>query len=423
MLGAIPITKPPKRDIYQRAALFDEASFTHHAKMNLNLVQALLDRYTDPGDLVLDPMAGTGSAFVGLLTGRRVIAGDIEAQWARLLRENQIGLARQSLIALATPGLALRWDAAKLPLGTGQVDLCLTSPPYYDTFGDWDASSNILETRHNEHGLSYGAHPRQIANRHVYEDYLRAVRAVYAECWRVSRPGGKLVLVLKDVIRGGRRVPVVEDNQTLALATGFRLLERFDVPARGTRFRNVNRARLGQAAPSTEPVLVFERRPPREVKRCLALLELPLPHDGPGWVIAEKAAAHAAGRGYWIWVRSPGENEFRPTSGRNRFPRRPAPGAAQGGPIGGPENRYKPRRTYKARIRREMGFLMAAYLVSKAGLGTGDEIAFYGSQRYGKYLCQRLATLGLAVTQPLYGLNNGQRLRWLTQKRKGESNG
>jgi modification methylase len=405
MLGAIPTTKPPKRDIYQRARLFDEASFTHHAKFNLNLVQALLDRYTDPGDLVLDPMAGTGSVFVGLLTGRRVIAGDIESQWARLLRENQNGLARQSLIALATPGLGCWWDGARLPLAAGQAGLCLTSPPYYDTFSNWDASSNILETRHNEHGLSYGAHPRQIANRHVYEDYLRAMRAVYAECWRVSRPGGKLVLVLKDVIRGGRVVPVVEDNLTLALATGFRLLERFDVPARGTRFRNVNRAKLGQAAPSTEPVLVFEKRPPREVKRRLALLELPLPHDGPGWIIAQKAMEHAAGRGYELWVRSPGENEFRPTSGTNAF---------------GPEHRYQPRRSYKARIRREIGFSMAAYLVSKAGLVAGDEISFYGSQRYGKYLCQRLATLGLAVAQPLYGLNNGQRLRWLTQQ-KGES--
>jgi hypothetical protein len=414
MLGVIPTTKPPKRDIYQRARLFDEASFTHHAKFNLNLVQALLDRYSDPGDLVLDPMAGTGSVFVGLLTGRRVIAGDIESQWARLLGENRASLARQSLIALATPGLGCWWDGARLPLAAGQVDLCLTSPPYYDTFGDWDAASNILETRHNEHGLSYGVHPRQIANRHVYEDYLRAMRAVYAECWRVLRspckgsPGKKLVLVLKDVIRGGRRVPVVRDNETLALATGFRLVERFDVPARGTRFRNVNRAKLGQAAPELEPVLVFEKRPPREAERRLALVELPLPHDGPGWTIAQKAMEHAAGRGYQLWVRSPGENEFRPTSGKDRF---------------GPENRYKPRRTYKARIRREIGFSMAAYLVSKAGLGTGDEIAFYGSQRYGKYLCQRLATLGLAVSQPLAGLNNGQRLRWLTQKQKGESNG
>jgi SAM-dependent methyltransferase len=408
MLGVISTERPPKRDIYQRAALFDEASFTHHAKMNLNLVQAVLDRYSDPGDLVLDPMAGTGSVFVGLLTGRRVIAGDIEAQWARLLRENQIGLARQSLIALATPGLGCRWDGARLPLATGQVDLCLTSPPYYDTFSNWDASSNILEERHNQHGLSYGAHPRQIANRHVYEDYLRAMRAVYAECWRVLSPGKKLVLVLKDVIRGGRRVPVVRDNETLALATGFLLVERFDVPARGTRFRNVNRAKLGQAAPELEPVLVFEKRSPREARRRLALLELPLPHDGPGWVIAEKAAAHAAGQGYELWVRSPGQNEFRLTSGKNSFPRR--------GPMGGPENRYKPRRTYKARIRREVGFSMAAYLVSKAGLVAGDEIGFYGSQRYGKYLCQRMATLGLAVSQPLYGLNNGQRLRWLTEQ-------
>jgi hypothetical protein len=123
-------------------------------------------------------------------------------------------------------------------------------------------------------------------------------------------------------------------------------------------------------------------------------------------VIAEKCYAHAAGQGYELWTRSPGENEFRLTSGKNLF---------------GPENHYKPRRTYKARIRREIGFSMVADLVSKAGLVAGDGISFYGSQRYGKYLCLRLATLGMAVAQPLYGLNNGQRLRWLTEQGKGES--
>jgi hypothetical protein len=399
MLGDIPTTRPPKRDVYQRARLFDEASFTHHAKANLNLLQAILDRYSDPGDLVVDPMGGSGSIYIGLLTGRRVIAGDIEAQWARLLAENQIGLARQSIIAFATPGLACHWDAAKLPLACGHVDLCVTSPPYFDTFSNWDASSNILEERQNEHGLSYGVHPQQIANLHVYEEYLRAMRSVYAECWRVLGPGKKLVLIVKDVIRGGRRVPVVADNEILARAVGFSLLERFDVPARGTRFRNVNRVKLGQVPPSMEPVLIFKKVPPRRGKMRLALIELPKPKDGPGWTIATKAISHARGRGFSVWTRSPDESRFRHLVGA---PRR---------------NRISSgdRRQVKARIRRGIAFSMVRSLAREVGLVDGDEIAFYGSERFGKYLCRRLKTIGCSVEKPLEGLNNGQRLRYLTE--------
>ena len=101
-------------------------------------------------------------------------------------------------------------------------------------------------------------HPGQIANHHVYEEYLRAMRAVYLEAWRVLHHQAKMALVIKDVIRLGRVVPVVEDNLSMALVCGFKLLERHDIPVRGSRFTNVNRSK-GQVAPSTETVLVFER--------------------------------------------------------------------------------------------------------------------------------------------------------------------
>ena len=327
--------------------------------------------------------------------------GDIELQWSRLLGRN-LERCRQDIVGFATPGLAARWDATKLPLVGGQVDLVLTSPPYFDTFSDWDASSNILEERQNEHGLSYGVHARQIANLHVYEEYLRAMRWVYAECWRVLHHQGKLALVVKDVIRGGHVVPVVEDNLTLALTSGFSLVERFDVPARGTRFRNVNQARLGQAAPELEPVLVLSKsanlQMGKSAKRRIALVELPLAHDGPGLTIARKSVDHAVRSGFEVWVRSPGESEFRRMVGDVV------------------RNGVSSRSRLKARLRKDKAFSMVRYLVEKAGLAAGDDVRFYGSDvRYGRYVCRRLETLGCRVESPLLGLNNGQWLAFLTR--------
>jgi modification methylase len=416
-IGTISTTKPPKRDVYQRARLFDPASFTHHAKANLNLLQAILDRYSNPGDLVVDPMGGSGSIYIGLLTGRRIVAGDIEAQWAKLLVENQISLARQSIIAFATSSLACRWDAVKLPLASGQADLIITSPPYFDTFSDWDANSQHLvsDDKLNDCGISYGLHPRQLANIHIYEEYLRAMLAVYREARRILRPGGKLILIVKDVIRGGRRLPIVEDNLSVARAAGFQLQERFDVPARRTQFRNIQRVKLGQEGPKCEPVLVLEKWSGPHIKRRLALLELPAPHDGPGWIIASKSFSHAISNNFEVWTRSPDENEFRLTSGENEF-HHLVDAAAKRKSISSGD-----RPTMKARIRREFAFRMVRRLQVKAGLIDidGNEIAFYGSERFGKYVCRRLETLGCCVTKSLEGLNNGQRLRWLTQQEAG----
>ena len=401
MLGTATIQTgaPPRRDVYLRRSLFDEASFTHHGKANLYLLEQLISGLVDPGELVLDPMGGTGSAYIGLMVGRSVLAGDIEPQWAKLLGRN-LELARRDLIAFGVPGLAAQWDAGSLPLPSGVIGFCVTSPPYFDTFGDWDKSSNILaDGYNNEHGISYGVHPRQIANQHVYENYLCAMARVYSELWRVLHHQGKLALILKDVIRGGRMVPVVEDNAVLAVARGFNLLERYDIPVRGTRFRNVQKVRLGQAAPSTETVLVLEKIEDPRTKRRLALVELPLAHDRPGWVMASKVVWLSRDRGYRVWVRSPGRLLFDLD-------------VAAVMPM--EEQTVRPR--IKARLRKDKAFSMVRDLVTKAGLGAGDEIAFYGSDvRYGRYICRRLETLGCSVTSPLLGKNNGQRAAWLTE--------
>lgn len=130
-------------------------------------------------------------------------------------------------------------------------------------------------------------------------------------------------------------------------------------------------------------------------------LELPKPNDGPGRIIALKAIAHARAGGYEVWVRSAGEMRFR----LHR---------AAGRALGDRQNTVSPGDPARARARRDAMHGAARDLVTKAGLGTGDEIAFYGGQRYGKYLCERLETLGCLVEKPLAGLNNGQRLGWLT---------
>jgi hypothetical protein len=112
-----------------------------------------------------------------------------------------------------------------------------------------------------------------------------------------------------------------------------------------------------------------------------------------------KSMAHASAREFEVWTRYPHQVEFY----------RMVCKTTQGG--------IRSRRLkLKAAVRREKAFRMAAELVIKAGVA-GDEIAFYGSDvRYGRYLCRRLETLGCRVTSPLLGLNNGQRLAWLTEE-------
>ncbi|GAB2709548.1 TRM11 family SAM-dependent methyltransferase [Nocardia thraciensis] len=111
-------------------------SVKHPAKMLPVIVQHAVQAYTQPGDLVLDPMCGIGTTLVEALhLGRRAVGVEYETQWAELARTN-LGLARDAGITL--DAAVYHGDARKLPTLLpdelrGRVDLVITSPPYGDS--------------------------------------------------------------------------------------------------------------------------------------------------------------------------------------------------------------------------------------------------------------------------------------------------
>ena len=113
---------------------FPEDAVRHPAKANLNLIDFLIDRYTKERDLVLDPMAGTGSTCVlAALKGRDAICIDIELlfyQWmekAREIVEKTPMLGRKGKI------INILGDARRLSELLKQIDIIITSPPYAET--------------------------------------------------------------------------------------------------------------------------------------------------------------------------------------------------------------------------------------------------------------------------------------------------
>jgi modification methylase len=89
--------------------------------------------YTNPGDLVLDPLAGIGTTLVEAVhTGRDAIGIEYEPGWAILAEANLKLAASQGATG---HGMITQADATRLPdlippVMRGRVALVLTSPPY-----------------------------------------------------------------------------------------------------------------------------------------------------------------------------------------------------------------------------------------------------------------------------------------------------
>lgn len=117
----------------QRRGRYHPDGTAHPAKMLPNVAAHAITHYTQPGDLVLDPMCGTGTTLVeALYLGRRALGVEYETRWAGIARTN-IDLARTAGCeqdAAVFSGDARRLDAVIPADYLGTVDLVITSPPY-----------------------------------------------------------------------------------------------------------------------------------------------------------------------------------------------------------------------------------------------------------------------------------------------------
>ncbi|GAI73040.1 unnamed protein product, partial [marine sediment metagenome] len=89
----------------------------------------IVERYTKPGEVILDPMAGSGTLMLGCMLGRNVVLVELEGKFCKMCRGNwEIVKMHPQL------GYQMGWcqviqgDARQL--GELLVDKCIFSPPY-----------------------------------------------------------------------------------------------------------------------------------------------------------------------------------------------------------------------------------------------------------------------------------------------------
>jgi modification methylase len=203
------------------------------------LARRAISAYSDPGDLVVDPLCGIGTTLVEAIhLDRNALGIELERRWAALATAN-LALAREH--GAAGKAGVLEGDARELPrlltrharrlkprstgtvarLGSGSVDLILTSPPYACEIQvidkpAWLAGGSLgaKDTRNYSTDRGNLGHARGT-------QYRDAMAEVYAACAATLKPGGFLVVVTKNLRAGGELHDLAGDTVELCQQTGL----------------------------------------------------------------------------------------------------------------------------------------------------------------------------------------------------------
>ncbi len=263
-------------DIGLRRRWFTQTSFGHPAKLHLGLLQWIVDTYTLPGQRIADPMSGVGSVLYAATMQRSVVARELEAHWIELMRENAAHITEQA--GLFAGHIDIGQADAREPWGY-QANHIITSPPYaceasttpnpnrglryrlragqvpygerWQKFLDQPTQGSMgMVTFH------YGRHPAQIGHLRGTR-YWEAMRQVYTQARMALRPGGYLILILKDHIALGLRVPTTQHTIALCESLGFQLSARHQRRIFPLSLWQRRRKEAGLPVVEEEDVLVF----------------------------------------------------------------------------------------------------------------------------------------------------------------------
>jgi DNA modification methylase len=218
----------------------------HGANKPPRLMARLIEFFTRPDELVLDPFAGVGGTLLGaaICRGpRRALGFELEPRWAAIYEtvvREAAGNGNGSATPLADLGSAdpggprsfdpsgsslMVGDAVRLLAGlaAASVDFVATDPPYNPQLRLTMAGGKLAErfaNRRTDYAMLTDD-PADLANSASYPEYLERMGGILAELHRVLRPKRYAAIIVRDAYQQGRYRFTAADLAQRAEDVGF----------------------------------------------------------------------------------------------------------------------------------------------------------------------------------------------------------
>ena len=190
----------------------------HPAKFPESMAQEFIEFFTHQGEIVLDPMAGTGSTLVAALrAGRHSYGIELNPAYAHIAQQvvdeerQALGAPAQALQAHILQGDATLLSSLLSSAGVETVDYVLTSPPYWDMLHARGAATQRTRRSNVELDVFYSDDPSDLGNVQDYDEFITRLAQIYAGIKPFLRHKAYLTVIVKNVKKGGKIYPLAWD--------------------------------------------------------------------------------------------------------------------------------------------------------------------------------------------------------------------
>lgn len=156
-----------------------------HGNCSPQIVEQCIWRFTSEGEVICDPMAGSGTAI------------DVCKRFKRNCIAYDLNPTRPDI---------KKCDARHMPLGPSSVDMVFIHPPYWNL---------VSYTNGNESKSS------DLSRASSLDNYLGLLKEVFSECKRVLNENKYMCVLLGDMVREGKFIPICRKAASVAESLGF----------------------------------------------------------------------------------------------------------------------------------------------------------------------------------------------------------
>jgi DNA modification methylase len=203
----------------------DQYALAHPGSFDEREIVDHIELFSKPGELVFDPMVGSGTTLGACFKTRRYGAGIELYDHLIELTEQRILNVTGSPYEYGKHGLQLMQGDCRevMPKMKPEImDLIVFSPPYFDILKN-PSGERARYRRSKGLPVNYGNSPNDLGNMDDYQEFMSQMASIYSQCFKLLKKGKSMVVIVADIVKYGAFIPYHADTIYAVQAAGFRL--------------------------------------------------------------------------------------------------------------------------------------------------------------------------------------------------------